>query len=134
MAWGTQNRETPLRKVEGSHWEVKCLDGLANVYLAVAALVAAGTKGVEDREVLRWADCAVDPAGLTVEEREELGIKEMLPADLEEAIIALMADEGLRGLMGEEVVMRYVGVKVAEARMLNGMGKEEMKEWILERY
>ncbi|MBV36912.1 MAG: hypothetical protein CMP47_15900 [Rickettsiales bacterium] len=41
VAWGTQNRETALRKVEGSHFEIKVLDGLANVYLAMAAIVAA---------------------------------------------------------------------------------------------
>ncbi|KAG6013895.1 hypothetical protein E4U41_004983, partial [Claviceps citrina] len=45
VAWGTQNRETPLRKIRGSHWEVKCIDGLANPYLAMAALVSAGTGG-----------------------------------------------------------------------------------------
>ncbi len=30
VGWGTQNRETPLRKIEDSHWELKMFDGLAN--------------------------------------------------------------------------------------------------------
>ncbi|RAL58830.1 hypothetical protein DID88_009140 [Monilinia fructigena] len=41
VTWGTQNRETALRKIDGSHWEVRCLDGLANIYLALAAMIGA---------------------------------------------------------------------------------------------
>jgi glutamine synthetase len=46
VAWGTQNRETPLRKVERGHWEVRCVDGFANMYFAVAAIAAAGIRGL----------------------------------------------------------------------------------------
>src|SRR5215469_11054059 len=45
IAWGTQNREVPLRRIGGvggsRRWEVRCVDGCANMYLAMAAIVAA---------------------------------------------------------------------------------------------
>jgi len=48
VAWGTQNRETPLRRVENGRWEVRCVDGFANMYLAVGAVVAAGLLGLKE--------------------------------------------------------------------------------------
>jgi glutamine synthetase len=57
VAWGTQNRETPVRKIGPAHWEVKSLDGLANMYLAMAALLAAGFLGVHGRRELTVGDC-----------------------------------------------------------------------------
>ena len=134
VTWGSQNRETALRKIEGSHWEIKCLDGLANVYFALAAILAAGTNGVIDGDELAWGDCQVDPATLNREERDELGIEERLPQSLDEAIEALLADRELRELLGNDLVVRYVAVKKAETKLLNGMKAEERREWIMERY
>lgn len=142
VAWGTQNRETPLRKVEGSHWEVKCVDGLANPYLALAAIIGAGvlggglvrsaTTGEEaglqaERKPrsLRdeWRDCEMDPAALTENDRLELGVRRMLPGSLDEALAALMgeADEVEPGEVdvddeGDEgvIVRRVVGQELAE--------------------
>lgn len=46
VAWGTQNRETPLRRVGDGRWEVRCWDGMANVYFALAGVLAAGMLGL----------------------------------------------------------------------------------------
>ncbi|GAO18813.1 uncharacterized protein UV8b_05925 [Ustilaginoidea virens] len=134
VAWGTQNRETPLRKIKDSHWEVKCIDGLANPYLAVAALMLAGVNGVAKEEKLVWGDCTKDPATLFWEERLNLGINSNLPANIEEALVCLMADDELTNLLGEDVVNRYVAVKKAETRLLKGMGANDRKRWIMDRY
>lgn len=134
VTWGSQNRETPLRKVAGSHWEIKCLDGLANVYLAMAAIISAGVEGVVAQETLDWKDCEKDPAMLSAEERKKLGIEELLPASLGEALEELAEDDGLGEMLGKEVVARYIGVKKAEADLLNGMEVGERREWIIERY
>ncbi len=104
VAWGKQNRETALRQIEGSHFEIKILDGLANAYLAMTAIIAAGTKGFVDKQEMTWGDCTRDPALLSEEERGKLGIKEMLPKDLETAIEALVGDNELSNLMGQELV------------------------------
>ena len=69
VSWGTLNRDTPLRKVEDSHYEVKCIDGLANMYLVVGAIIGAGLRGIADGEVSPIKDCQMDPAKLSDEER-----------------------------------------------------------------
>jgi glutamine synthetase len=134
VTWGTQNKETALRKIEGSHFEIKVFDGLANVYLAVAAILAAGTEGVKNQEVLKLGDCRKDPALLTVEERSKLGISELLPSTLVEAIKKLEENKDLQQLLGEEVVKHYVMCKEAELKLLSGMEEDERRTWIMERY
>ena len=134
VAWGTQNRETPLRKVRHSHWELKCLDGIANPYLALAAVLHAGLDGVQRRTLLTWKDCKFDPATLTPEARAELGIREMLPESLPEALEEVAEDEVLKEGLGAGLVSRYVAVKGEEINMLDAMGKEEARQWMLERY
>ncbi|KAI1137644.1 glutamine synthetase/guanido kinase [Hypoxylon sp. FL0543] len=134
VAWGSQNRETPLRKIDGSHWEFKALDGMANPYLAVAAILAAGTKGVIDEAPLTFRDCEADPANLTESQRKELGITEMLPQSLEEALEVLKADEDLVEMLHPDAVERYINTKAAETAFLAPMSSEERRAWILERY
>jgi glutamine synthetase len=58
VTWGTQNREAPIRKISPGHWEVKSLDGLANMYLAMSAFLAAGYAGVKEDMPLTVKDCA----------------------------------------------------------------------------
>jgi glutamine synthetase len=134
VTWGTQNRETALRKIDASHWEVKVVDGLANPYFAIAAVLFAGTRGVVDREAMVWGDCEIDPAKLTGNDRKELGVSEMLPGSVEEAVAALRADEAMVEMMGPELVERYAAMKEFEAGVLGEMGAEERRQWLMERY
>ncbi|KAF4998478.1 hypothetical protein FDECE_11774 [Fusarium decemcellulare] len=134
VTWGTQNRETPLRKIEGSHWELKCIDGLANPYFALSAVLLAGVKGVADKEELVWGDCAEDPAQLSQSDREKLNISARLPKSIKEALGALMQDGELCDQLGSVLVHRYFDVKKAETDMLEQMGDEERSRWITERY
>lgn len=136
VAWGTQNRETPLRKIRGSHWEMKCIDGTANPFFAVAAVIFAGARGIADRERLEgvWGDCEMDPAVMSENDRAEMGVKEMLPASVGEALRALKGDKEMVEMLGEEVVERYVAVKKTEEGLLGRMGEEERRAWLIERY
>ncbi|CAN8106129.1 unnamed protein product [Discula destructiva] len=134
VTWGTQNRETPLRKIEDSHWEIKCLDGLANPYLAMAAIIFAGARGVEAEEKLIWGDCEIDPALLSENDRKELNVTQMLPASVEEALQALKDDEVLTGLLGSELVEKYTAVKEFELKFLSDLPQDERKRWIMARY
>lgn len=61
VAWGTQNRETPIRKISPGHWEIKSLDGLANMYLSMSAFLAAGYLGVSQNKPLTLKDCTGMP-------------------------------------------------------------------------
>ncbi|WQF88466.1 Putative glutamine synthetase, catalytic domain, metal-dependent hydrolase [Colletotrichum destructivum] len=134
VTWGTQNRETPLRKIEDSHWEVKCMDGLANPYLAIAALLGAGTHGFGEAEKLTWGDCEVDPASLTANDRKELGVEQMLPSGLPEALKALRGDEVMNELLGEDLIERYITIKEEEMKNLDAIGSDDRRQWIMERY
>ncbi|KAG7105267.1 Protein fluG like protein [Verticillium longisporum] len=134
VAWGTQNREVPLRKISGSHWEIKCIDGLANPYFAISAILAGGLLGVRNNEALIWGDCGVDPATLTDNDKRELNVEEMLPLSIDEALAALQKDDDIVLLIGEELVERYVNVKEAEAKFLEEMNVETRRQWIMARH
>jgi glutamine synthetase len=134
VTWGTQNRETPLRKIESSHWELKCMDGLANRYLALAAILGAGLQGILDKSPLTHKDCGIDPALLDAEGRERLGIEEELPKDLLDALLRLDNDTVLKDILGRELVKTYLIVKFAEMKMLDSMAIEERRKFLLERY
>lgn len=134
VAWGTQNREVPLRKIQDGHWEVRCVDGLANPYLAMMAIIVAGLEGVKRQEKLVWGDCTKDPGSLFWEERLNLGINSNLPATIEEALVSLEEDTAFVRAVGEHVVSRYVAVKKAETKKLKSMETEKRKKWIIDRY
>ncbi|KAK3112866.1 hypothetical protein LTR53_010388 [Teratosphaeriaceae sp. CCFEE 6253] len=129
-AWGTQNREVPLRRVEtydggsGSRWEVRCLDGLANMYLALGAIVGVGLDGVRRG----------NPSTLSDEQKTELGITQKLPTSLDQALEALQQDEELASALRPGVVAHYLAMKGAEQKMLNIMPQHERKRWLMERY
>jgi glutamine synthetase len=57
LTWGTLNRETPLRKIRPGRWEFKSIDATANMYLAIAAILAAGLEGVAKKMPLNHVDC-----------------------------------------------------------------------------
>ena len=134
VAYGTQNRETPLRKIKDSHWEVKCMDGLANPYLALGAILGAGLQGILDQEPLKMKDCQKDPALLTEQEREDLGISERLPRNIGDALSCLRNDARLGEIVGEAAVYTYLLVKEAECAKLEKMDAEKRRHWLIERY
>ena len=133
IAWGTQNRETPLRKIEGSHWELKCMDGLANPYLALSAILSAGLDGINSGARMTWKDCSYVPGHMSEEARSNMGITTSFPKNIIEALTSLAGDRSFRTWLGEELVDRYIKVKEAEDEM---MAKLDLgaRQWIMERY
>ncbi|KAF2166339.1 hypothetical protein M409DRAFT_66787 [Zasmidium cellare ATCC 36951] len=140
VAWGTNNRETPLRRVSAQRWEIRCLDGLANMYLALGVILGVGLDGVRRSVELKIRDCRMNPTKLSEEEKAGLGIVERLPRGFEDALGALEKDVGEVGRMvgggeGEGLLVRnWVAVKKAEQEMLNQMGEGERRAWLIERY
>jgi glutamine synthetase len=66
ICWGIENREAPVRACpygDGREYnfEIKCIDGTANPYLAVAAILAAGMIGVKDSYPLAMKPCQGTP-------------------------------------------------------------------------
>ena len=131
---GTNNRETPLRRIEGSHFEIRCVDGLSNPYLVLAAIIGAGVQGISDEEPLEVKDCPSDPSTITAEAREELGITKQFPKSIGEALSYLEADEQLRLILSKSAVETYLRVKRAESEMLQKMEPLKRRSWLIERY
>lgn len=130
--WGLENREAALRFVTGAegerptaaNLEVKCLDGAANPYLVLAALLAAGRDGLgAERRLPEPVD--VDPAGLPEEERAARGIGP-LPASLAESVTAFEADTVLRDALGEVVTDTVTAVRRGEIELLDGATPEQI--------
>ena len=158
VTWGTQNRETPLRRTaaaDGSsaRWEVRCLDGMGNMYLALYVILRAGLQGLVDRTEMGLRDCQSkcqphpgapedveadrctgNPSRLSEAERSDLGISKRLPKTIEESLGEIEGDNALREALGEEVVEHYVAMKRAEQDMLNGMSESKRRVWLMERY
>ncbi|WP_205718424.1 glutamine synthetase family protein [Actinomadura sp. WMMA1423] len=130
--WGLENREAALRFVTGAdgerataaNLEVKCLDGAANPYLLLAALLAAGRDGLgADLRLPEPVD--VDPAGLSEEERAARGIAP-LPSSLAESAAAFEADAVLREALGEAVTDTVAAVRRGEIALLDGATPERV--------
>lgn len=134
VAWGTQNRETPVRKCGDGHWELRAVDGVANMYLGTAALLASGLDGLRRKFVLRQKDCAADPSSITEEERRQLGVERKLPRSLQESLKELEKDEALLEALGRPFVADYLAIKKKEVEILGAMGEEERRIWLIERY
>lgn len=111
--WGFDNRSTfvrvPPERGGATRIEVRVGDGAANPYLAIAALLAAGTDGVRRRleppEPVAGDAYRADP--------EHAGGR--LPKSLDEALDALEADDVLTLALGSEIVDTFLAVKRFEA-------------------
>jgi glutamine synthetase len=118
--WGPDNREASVRvpstfwgEEEGStNLEYKPADASANPYLAFGGLIAAGLDGVE-RELEPPAPLAVDPATMSVLEREAAGAARY-PAALRLALACLERDDVLVHALGGSLVTPYVAVRLSE--------------------
>ncbi|GAA1855357.1 glutamine synthetase family protein [Actinomadura bangladeshensis] len=130
--WGLENREAALRFVTGAegerataaNLEVKCLDGAANPYLLLAALLAAGRDGL-GADLRLPEPVNVDPVGLSDAERAARGV-EPLPSSLAESVAAFEADAVLRDALGEAVADTVVTVRRGEIDLLGGAAPERI--------
>lgn len=117
--WGVQNRSAMVRvpmyrlaKAESRRVEVRSLDSAANPYLAYAALIAAGLKGI--REGYELPDPAEDDVHkLSRRERRALGYKD-LPTSLDQALRELERSEFMADVLGENVFEFFLRSKWAE--------------------
>ncbi|WP_390407110.1 glutamine synthetase family protein [Lacticaseibacillus jixiensis] len=128
--FGQDNREAAIR-VPSSFWgdaanganvELKASDATANPYMALAGILAAGLDGIR-RELEPTTPVDVDPAQLSAERREELGVHR-LPTNLQEALDALAADPLFTQVFSARTIDAYVKVKHAEVTHFANMAPE----------
>jgi glutamine synthetase len=133
VSWGTENKDAPIRKIKDGHWEFRTVDGTANVYLVVAAFIAAGILGIRQQQFLKWKDNQDFLERLDDEAKEKLGIDTMLPKSLEEALHLCKSDiMGLDSLLGEHILEYYTAMKTLEQSSLASVDKAERKRMYYE--
>jgi glutamine synthetase len=119
ICWGHNNRSAMVRvpmykpnKGASTRVELRTLDPACNPYLAYAAVLAAGMKGIEEGyELPREAED--DVWALTERERKSLGI-DPLPKNLNEAIAVAEQSELLAETLGENVFDFFLRNKRSE--------------------
>ncbi|GKZ84498.1 hypothetical protein AnigIFM56816_009831 [Aspergillus niger] len=134
VAWGWENRETILRRISSNRFEIKMMDGLANPYLALCAMFAAGLHGTMNGSPLTAGPCSQEPSKLAESERLALGIHMMLPRNLRESLSSLEQDGVLHRYMGESMVSTYLAVKRCEMETIQEWGLEDARAWFISRY
>jgi glutamine synthetase len=127
VTWGDENRLGPIRRITPTHWEIRCLDACANMYLAMAAVICAGLGGVERMDEL--AIKGREKMALTVSEEElrELKVTMRMPTSLKLALESLKQDEGFKEALGTKLVERYLGNKSQELANSAGMSSLERR-------
>ena len=99
--------------------EVKPVDGSANPYLALGAIVAAGLDGLE-RDLRLPEPVTVDPASLSAGERRARGVAQ-LPSSLAAAIAELERSTVLREAMGDMLFDSFVATRKGELVAFEGL-------------
>jgi glutamine synthetase len=118
--WGPDNREATVRvaspfrgRVEAStNIEIKAVDGSANPYLALGAIVSAGLDGIQ-RRLDPGEPLTTNPNDLDEATRQERGIRRY-PTNLGDAVSELEQDDVLLSALGAARAREFIAVRRAE--------------------
>ena len=135
ICWGHNNRSALIRvpmykpaKGNSTRIEFRSMDSACNPYLALAVLLAAGLKGIEEGYEL--PDGAEDDVwGLTEAERKAMGMKP-LPSSLNQATLIMERSELVAETLGEHVFDFFLRNKQAEGEEY----RRQVTQWELDRY
>jgi glutamine synthetase len=130
--YGGNDRTQMLRVPDAGRVENRCVDGAANPYLAMSALIASGLDGVE-RGTNPGEPCELNLLELTEDEAAQLGLT-ALPPTLWHALDALEADPVLRAGLGKTIDGDYVDYFVETKRVELRASHREVTAWELDRY
>lgn len=124
--WAVDNRNASLRVIPGgehaTRLETRTAGADANPYLAVAAALAAGLYGIENKLALELPPVSGANGGAERIER--------LPRTLAEATAAMESSPLARELFGQEFVRHFVQTRQWEVARFN----RSVTDWELERY
>ncbi len=140
QCWGTENREAALRFIAGAspasaggaNIEVKPVDGTANPYLTVGAMLAAALHGL-DAGLRLPPSTEEDPDGLPDDVKAERGVRQ-LPASLPAAIERLAASTVLREAMGDFLFETFLATRRGEAEWSAGLDDDGLIRRLRWRY
>lgn len=113
IAWSARNRSPliriPAARGSATRLELRCPDPSCNPYLALAAILAAGLDGIENR-IQPPAPSNKNIFQMTAEERIKDGIGS-LPGSLDEAIMELSKSEFVKNVLGNHIFEKYIEAK-----------------------
>ena len=116
IAWSARNRSPliriPAARGSATRLELRCPDPSCNPYLALAAILAAGLDGIENK-IQPPAPANKNIFQMTAEERNSDGI-DSLPGSLEEALRELSNSEFVKNILGNHIFEKYIEAKNEE--------------------
>lgn len=135
IGWGYANRSVCMRvpkveshEKEGIRAELRSPDALANPYLACAAILAAGLRGIEDNLTLQ-TEISESVYTMNKEKRALLHIQS-LPASLDEALTLFEESDFVRETFGDVFVETYSALKRKELYDF----QTSVTDWELKKY
>ena len=125
ISYGGNNRTHMIRIPEGGRFECRSLDGSANLYLALAGILAAGLEGIEKH---------IKPGKRLDENMFVRGAEfpdlQTLPTSLLEALQCLEQDSLVMATLGEQAAKIFLEFKYQEWNTYNA----QVTPWELEQY
>lgn len=116
LAWSARNRSPliriPAARGAATRVELRCPDPACNPYLSIAAVLAAGLDGIENK-IQPPASTDKNIFEMTDEQRLAEGI-ESLPGSLKEALDEMKKSELAREVLGEHIFEKYIEAKNEE--------------------
>ena len=132
ISWSGKNRSllvrVPSRTGSNARIEYRSPDPTANPYLALAACLKAGLKGISENLPLP-PSVDVNIYKLSDKEREAIGVKN-LPISLNEAVAAASSSDFITELLGADMKNKYLAAKAAEY----GEYRKTVSAWELNTY
>ncbi len=136
LSWGHKNRSTLVRipgykpdKETACRVELRSPDPACNPYLAFAAMLAAGLRGIEDELELCEPVEGIDLSSLSRQEVRARGVQ-TLPESLGEAVELFAGSELMREVLGSDIHSYLVDQKRLEWNQYQGA----VSQWELDRY
>lgn len=116
IAWSARNRSplirVPAARGTATRLELRCPDPSCNPYLALAAILAAGLDGIENK-IQPPAPCNKNIFHMTQDERLADNIGE-LPGSLDEAIAEMKDSSFVKEVLGNHIFEKYIEAKEEE--------------------
>lgn len=118
VCWSDANRSAMIRipasRGQGTRTELRNVDGLANPYLALSLILAAGMDGIQNTKKDELVPPVYDNIfSLTREQREAQGIPN-LPENLKDALKEMRADPLVLKVLGEHAYNKFLAAKEIE--------------------
>ncbi|MER1992227.1 MAG: type I glutamate--ammonia ligase, partial [Aerococcus urinaeequi] len=118
IAWSTRNRSPliriPAARGKSTRVELRSVDPTANPYLALAAILGAGLKGIED-EMVAPAPISRNVYKMTADELVNGGI-DKLPSSLSRALDELEIDSVVQDALGAHITANFISSKRIECQ------------------